>query len=56
MVSCLDAYQTAIAGGDVCKAPVNVISITAFGWVPTDRTIRRQNGKPGDAIVVTGVH
>ncbi|MBO0349836.1 thiamine-phosphate kinase [Phormidium pseudopriestleyi FRX01] len=56
MVSCLDRYQTAIAGGDVCKSPVNVISITAFGWVPTNRTIRRQNGKPGDAIVVTGVH
>lgn len=56
MVSCLDRYQTAIAGGDVCQSPVNVISITAIGWVPTDRTIRRQNGKPGDAIVVTGVH
>ncbi len=56
MVSCLNSYQTAIAGGDICKSPVNVISITAFGWVPTNRTIRRQNGKPGDAIVVTGVH
>jgi thiamine-monophosphate kinase len=56
MVDCLRPHQTAIAGGDSCQSPVNVISITAFGWVPTERTIRRQHGKPGDAIVVTGIH
>lgn len=56
MTSCLQQYNTSIVGGDVARSPVNTLSITAFGQVNPNRTIRRSAAQPGDAIVVTGVH
>lgn len=56
MVSCLETYQTPILGGDVVRAPVITISITAFGQADPTQIIRRSTAQPGDAIVVTGEH
>lgn len=56
MNQCLQTYNTAIVGGDVCKSSVITVAITAFGQVEPRYTIRRDGAKVGDAIVVTGVH
>jgi thiamine-monophosphate kinase len=53
---CLQVYQTAIVGGDVCRAGEINISITALGQVVKNQEIRRFNAKVGDSIVVTGYH
>jgi thiamine-monophosphate kinase len=56
MTQCLGHFNTPIVGGDLVKAPVTTISITAFGQVYSQRVIRRNTAKVGDAIVVTGIH
>ncbi len=56
MNQCLQAHNTAILGGDICRSSVITIAITAFGQVEPRYTIRRQGATIGDAIVVTGVH
>jgi thiamine-monophosphate kinase len=56
MVECLQKYDTSIVGGDLVRSPITTISITAFGQVYPNRTIRRHTAKIGDAIVVTGIH
>lgn len=56
MTECLGQHCTEIVGGDICRSPVKTLAITAFGQVEPQRTIRRNTAKPGDAIVVTGVH
>jgi thiamine-monophosphate kinase len=53
---CLNKYNTPLVGGDVCRSPVITLSITAFGQVFPNRTLRRSAAVVGDAIVVTGVH
>ncbi|MDY6936559.1 MAG: thiamine-phosphate kinase [Cyanobacteriota bacterium] len=56
MKACLDPFQTEIVGGDICRSPVKTLSITAFGRVEPNRTIRRSQARVGDAIVVSGSH
>jgi thiamine-monophosphate kinase len=56
MRECLEQHCTEIVGGDICRSPVRTLAITAFGQVDPQRTIRRNGAKPGDMIVVTGVH
>ncbi len=56
MNQCLQAYNTAILGGDVCKSSVITVAITAFGQVEPCKVICRNGAKVGDAIVVTGIH
>lgn len=56
IVQCLQPFATSIVGGDVCRSAVTTISITALGQVLPDRAIKRSAAKPGDAILVTGVH
>ncbi|KJH70588.1 thiamine-phosphate kinase [Aliterella atlantica] len=56
MNQCLQQYNTAIVGGDICRSSVTSIAITAFGQVPPQRVIRRNAARVGDAIVITGVH
>ncbi len=56
MEACLEIYGTSIVGGDICRSAVTSIAITAFGEVLPTRIIRRSNAKPGDVIVVTGLH
>ena len=44
-----------LLGGDTVSTPGPLmISITAFGRVPTGKMVRRSNAKPGDRIAVTG--
>jgi thiamine-monophosphate kinase len=44
-----------LLGGDTVSTPGPlVISITAFGRVPSGRTVHRSGAKPGDRVVVTG--
>lgn len=56
MLSCLQPHNTIIAGGDIVRSPIITVSITAFGQVQPERTIRRSNAQPGYLIVVTGPH
>ncbi len=56
MVDCLQVYGTAIVGGDVVRSPVTTIAITAFGEADPTHIIRRSAARPGDAILVTGIH
>jgi thiamine-monophosphate kinase len=44
-----------LLGGDTVSTPGPLmVSITAFGRVPTGKMVRRSNAKPGDRVVVTG--
>jgi thiamine-monophosphate kinase len=56
LTTCLQVYQTAIVGGDICRASEINISITALGQVAKNQEIRRFNAKVGDSIVITGYH
>jgi thiamine-monophosphate kinase len=41
-----------VAGGDLSRSPVLVVSVTALGRA--DRPVRRSGGRPGDVLAVTG--
>jgi thiamine-monophosphate kinase len=56
MADCAQAYDTAIAGGDICRSPVLSLAITALGQVDPHRILKRTAAQPGDAIVATGQH
>lgn len=56
LVACLEPFATPIVGGDICRSPVSAIAITAFGQVAPDQVIRRSSARPGQVILVTGVH
>ena len=44
-----------LLGGDTVSTPGPLmISITAFGRVPSGKMVHRSGGKPGDRVVVTG--
>ncbi|HRE22585.1 MAG TPA: thiamine-phosphate kinase, partial [Rhabdaerophilum sp.] len=43
-----------LLGGDTVKASQLILSVTAFGEVPSGRMVRRETGKAGDALFVTG--
>lgn len=48
-------YGVALLGGDTTRTPgPAVISITAFGAVPTGRMVRRAGAKPGEWVYVSG--
>ena len=48
------ASATAVAGGDIVRAPVITIAITVVGEVRAGRLARRSGARPGDVIAVTG--
>ncbi|GAB4466887.1 MAG: hypothetical protein OHK0037_23040 [Elainellaceae cyanobacterium] len=56
MTDCLNRYDTAIVGGDLCRSPVFTVAIAAFGEVQPSRALRRATAQPGDVILVTGPH
>jgi thiamine-monophosphate kinase len=56
ITECLNRYKTPILGGDLCRSPILTLAITALGEVLPTHQILRSAAKPGDAIVVTGVH
>lgn len=49
------AYACPLLGGDTVKTPGPLtLSVTAFGFVPQGRMVRRFTAAPGDALFVTG--
>jgi thiamine-monophosphate kinase len=48
------AYDCVIAGGDITRAPVWTISVTAVGEVRPAHVKGRGGARPGDVIAVTG--
>ena len=49
------AFNCPLLGGDTVSTPGPLmVSITAFGRVPTGRMIHRSGAKPGDHVMVTG--
>jgi thiamine-monophosphate kinase len=49
-----DAYDVGLLGGDMSSSEQLSISITAFGYVPAGRLIRRKGARAGDGVFVTG--
>ena len=48
-------YGIRLLGGDSVSTPGPLsISITAFGWVPSDQALTRGGARPGDDIYVSG--
>jgi len=56
ITDCLRPWNIPIVGGDIVRSQQLSLAITAFGEVHPDRILRRNAAKPGDAIVMTGVH
>lgn len=56
MSACLQAYQTLLVGGDICRSTVVSLAITALGEVLPQRAICRHQARPGDVILITGLH
>jgi thiamine-monophosphate kinase len=56
MADCLCTYGTVLVGGDISRAPVRILAITALGQVAPRQAIRRDRAQVGDVILVTGVH
>lgn len=54
MDACARAAQIEIAGGDLTRAPVWMISITAIGEVRPSNLKLRSGARPGDVLAVTG--
>lgn len=49
-----DTYDVGLLGGDMSSSEQLSICITAFGYVPAGRLIRRKGARAGDAVFVTG--
>jgi thiamine-monophosphate kinase len=48
-------YDVALLGGDTVATPgPTFFSLTAFGYVPAGRALRRDLAKPGDVLAVSG--
>jgi thiamine-monophosphate kinase len=45
-------HGVVLAGGDLCRSPGLVVSVTALGRA--ERPVLRSGGRPGDLLVVTG--
>ena len=51
----LKAYGVSLLGGDTVSTPGPfTLSLTALGWVPEGRMVRRAGAKPGDTVAVSG--
>ena len=48
-------YECPLLGGDTVSTPGPLMmSVTAFGHVPSGKMVRRDNAQVGDAVIVTG--
>ena len=51
----LESYDVSLLGGDTTRTPGRfTASLTALGWVPEGRMVRRAGAKPGDQVLVSG--
>lgn len=51
----LEAFGMPLLGGDTVSTPGPFsASLTAFGWVPEGRMVRRSGARPGDLVLVSG--
>ncbi len=53
MFELASTHDVALIGGDTTRGPMS-LSVTAFGHVAIDRTLRRDAARVGDVIVVAG--
>ncbi len=54
MIELAGQSGTAIAGGNISRAPLVSITITVIGRSPDKKLLRRSNAKPGETVAVTG--
>lgn len=51
----LEAYGVSLMGGDTVSTPGPfTASLTAMGWAPERRMVRRSGARPGDRLLVSG--
>jgi thiamine-monophosphate kinase len=55
MQECCEAFDTAVAGGDVSRCPCLVISVALLGNPAGRLVVERSGARVGDAVCVTGV-
>ena len=55
MRECCDAYDMAVAGGDISRCPCLVISVALLGNPAGRLVVARSGARVGDAVCVTGV-
>jgi thiamine-monophosphate kinase len=53
---CLAPWKINIVGGDIVRSQQVSLAITALGEVAPQSIVRRSQAKPGDRIVMTGIH
>lgn len=53
MFELVEHYGIALVGGDTTHGALSV-TVTAMGFVPRSRAMRRDGARPGDAVYVTG--
>jgi thiamine-monophosphate kinase len=55
LASDLEAFDISLFGGDTTATPgLFSCSLTAMGWVPSGRMVRRGGARPGDRLLVSG--
>lgn len=55
LASDLEAFDVDLLGGDTTSTPGPfTCSLTAMGWVPAGRMVRRGGARPGDKVLVSG--
>lgn len=54
VIEAASAFGCPLVGGDLSSGPVVVIDVAATGSVPAGTAMRRDQGRPGDTILLTG--
>jgi thiamine-monophosphate kinase len=49
-----ERFGTSLLGGDTSRGEILSIAVTAFGFVPQGKMLKRSGARPGDAVYVTG--
>ncbi len=54
LAACARAHEVALVGGNVSRASELSVTVTALGAVPAGRALRRDGGRPGHRVLVSG--